>query len=180
MASIEELLADIQAFSKEEVREDMVRDDLTRATSNFGYTAKKTAKADVEGELNKIASAYIEAMRGYKPESDTVAGNDIKSWMARLPQERRAELNAAIEAGESVGILKVLNDAYRAQADPRTSKLAEIQAQPDEVKGGVYAGIAQLVAGINGFAGSALRVAEAPDQALQALARRYATAEQFS
>ena len=160
----------------------LVKPEVDRARKKFleTYTVKPTKGAELESEYNKIATAYLVALRGVGVDSPHLAGNEMKLWLQRLGNDALPKVKAAIEIGDQTQILSLFEQAYQASADKVETKMAELREQPDNVRLGVYGKIGGYLGDVNGYKGSAISVSENPAAALQALGQRLGTAKTFS
>lgn len=141
-----------------------------------------TADKDKEAAFNKAAAAYLAGAFGIGYDDPTVAGGQIKNYLARLPNGSEILENAynAIKSGDKQSLESALKTALESLGRNKLESLAqEIRDQSEDVRNGVYGGLAELIAEFNGYKGSALSVGENFSGAINLLRQRVAGAEAF-
>ncbi|MBI2654961.1 hypothetical protein HYX06_00870 [Candidatus Woesearchaeota archaeon] len=172
----------ITELAKPGANYNLVRKDIEKASAGFtaNYQAKPTPKGEREKEFNKVAATYVHSLFGIGYDDPSLAGNQVKQWLSRLPEGALGRIYGAIERGDKVAILNEINQAWQAQANKLESILAEVREQPDEVKLAVYGNLASMLGDVNGYKGSPVSVAENLPGAISGLQQRLAVAESVS
>ncbi len=178
----EKYLHEITELAKPGANYKLVAKDIEKATAGFTarYEAKPTPKSEREREFNRASATYLHSLFGIGYDDPSIAGNQVKQWLAKLPEGALGRIYGAIERGDKVAILNELNQAWQAQANKLETILAEVREQPDSVKLAVYGGLAQMLGDVNGYKGSPVSVAENFPAAISGLQQRLAVAESIS
>ena len=172
----------ITELAKPGANYNLVRKDIEKASVGFTaqYRAKPTPKGQREQEFNKASATYLHSLFGIGYDDPSLAGNQVKQWLAKLPEGALGRIYGALERGDKVAILNELNQAWQAQANKLETILAQVREQADAIKLAVYGGLAQMLGDVNGYKGSAVSVAENLPGAISGLQQRLAVAESVS
>lgn len=162
----------------------LIKPNLDRARAALERHELETIEdKDKEKAFNKIAAVYLSGLYGGAGDSPDLAGGEIKRWLGQGP-EAAAALNRIYGALKSKNKTTLEYELLQAYLSNATSiKLetlnTEVTHQPDPVKEDYASGLASILAEVDGYTGSRVTVLQNPSGALQGLAQRLATAENF-
>ena len=152
-----------------------IKSDLDRIEPTFFklYDGKPAEDAKLEDAFNSVAKSYITALYDLLGKSQPLVdgpewyGNLIRDWAGKVSDQHFGQIRAAIKSGNRAEVLRLINQAYEAQANKLTSVISKIQGQNADIQMGVYAKIAGTLAG--GSKGDVAKVATNLPAAVQAL-----------
>ncbi len=174
-ADVEKLFGELNAQVQPGASLKHIKSDLERIEPSFFklYDGKPIEDAKLEDAFNSVAKSYVTSLYNIAGKPQPLVdgpewyGNLIRDWLGKVGPEAMGQVRAAIKSGNRAEVLRLLNQAYEAQANKLQSTISKIQGQSSDVQMGVYTLIANTLAG--GKSGDVAKVATNVPAAVQAL-----------
>jgi len=151
-----------------------VKPDLDRVGPAFltAYDGKPVSGDKLEDTFGKVADSYIKSLWGMPPKGANAA-NMVRGWLGLVSEQAYGQVKNAIKEGNKAEVLKLLNQAYEAQANKLTTIITKLREQPSDVQLGVYKILADKMGG------SLAKVATGLPQAISTYGQTLAAQEAY-